>query len=773
MARRSVRNFFNILTTFSILVAFVISFSGVIVPHQEVSAAAKSNNAADGDNGSNSIGDSDVASSCQGLETETTANINVEATYNGSTVNNGASGSNGQSSNGSLTSYTGSSLRIRMSGTTTPKAANGTVHATITVNGNSVFDSTGTDGGANGVDVTYTYDIASLDSEVITTVVTTACSNVTTIVHHTYPAPENGLDLTCGVSQIVAPGTDAYYPLQAINIPTVFYYQGIDATMDSSPSGPSMADSPVSLPWNTDHLGYARIPTASLTSGQTYTLTFTARSTNPSFPGTATCQANLTVTSLPIPTANITCSTGGPSASACTIAYGASARVIWTSTNTTSCTVSPPDWTGVTGDQSTGALTATTTYTANCTGPGGSVTGSVTVTVQPAPDFAISCSPPARSIAVGSTTSFAITTTTNTGFNSPVTISEKFAPDNGNLPKIEYSNNGAVPNAVTTALVTTEGAALDAYVITFTGTAANGKTHSVDCNLTVTNLAPDAPVNVAVSNNGCGAIDISWDVNKKGAGDTPDGFRVYRRISDKYAWAQLGADIPNTGKDSYSVTDASPINGAGSNYYAVSSYNAGGESELVEPDVTPIVPTSCSGNVSASDKDLIRVQGRINQTFPAVACSGQSESVSMPNNSVFSPGDIVTFQINICNTGKSGVSGIKLHDRMSYVKASATGNPESTTIKGKPCMKEYQISDDLTEIDFTLEDLEAAPPTQVCSITYDAVVSSVDDESVYRLYRFQNFVDMIAEGREYTFSTPPYLFGVNDRDPVRNETSDN
>lgn len=67
--------------------------------------------------------------------------------------------------------------------------------------------------------------------------------------------------------------------------------------------------------------------------------------------------------------------------SAVSINSGLSANVTWTSTNASSCSVSPSNWTGTTGSQSTGALTANVAYLLTCTGSGGTATDSVTVNV--------------------------------------------------------------------------------------------------------------------------------------------------------------------------------------------------------------------------------------------------------------------------------------------------------------------------------------------------------------------------------------------------------
>ncbi len=69
---------------------------------------------------------------------------------------------------------------------------------------------------------------------------------------------------------------------------------------------------------------------------------------------------------------------------------GGSTNITWSSVNATSCTVSAPGWTGTSGNQSTGPLTSSQTYTLNCTGPGGNsapVTATVTISAAPTADI--------------------------------------------------------------------------------------------------------------------------------------------------------------------------------------------------------------------------------------------------------------------------------------------------------------------------------------------------------------------------------------------------
>jgi hypothetical protein len=92
-------------------------------------------------------------------------------------------------------------------------------------------------------------------------------------------------------------------------------------------------------------------------------------------------QQSVTVTvnqAPPAPTVNL-------SANPTSVAVNDSATLTWTSTNATSCSASG-GWSGskaTSGNQSTGALTNTTTYNLSCTGAGGSAQDSVTVSVTP------------------------------------------------------------------------------------------------------------------------------------------------------------------------------------------------------------------------------------------------------------------------------------------------------------------------------------------------------------------------------------------------------
>lgn len=109
--------------------------------------------------------------------------------------------------------------------------------------------------------------------------------------------------------------------------------------------------------------------TQTLVDGGTVTFTFNYVGAQPQNPPTADIKAN---------------GSDGP----ITITHGSSATISWTSSNASSCSISPtPPSTGgaTSGSGSTSNLTSTQTYSLSCSGPGGSASDSVTVNVGAQP----------------------------------------------------------------------------------------------------------------------------------------------------------------------------------------------------------------------------------------------------------------------------------------------------------------------------------------------------------------------------------------------------
>ncbi len=161
--------------------------------------------------------------------------------------------------------------------------------------------------------------------------------------------------------------------------------------------------------------------TGSLTTSRSYTLTCTGPG------GSASDSVTINVGSLPPPSApsvNLT-------ADSTSLAYNGSTTLRWNSVNATSCTASG-DWSGSkavpSGNQSTGNLTTTQNYTLTCTGPGGSNTDSVRVSVASNNGPAVSITSP------GNGSRYV------TGTN--VNISATATDTDGYITQVEFFDNG-------------------------------------------------------------------------------------------------------------------------------------------------------------------------------------------------------------------------------------------------------------------------------------------------------------------------------------------
>ena len=113
--------------------------------------------------------------------------------------------------------------------------------------------------------------------------------------------------------------------------------------------------------------------TGALAANTSYTLTCSGAG------GSVAQTASIAVTATPTPTLTL-------GASPTSVASGGASQLTWAATNATSCTASG-SWSGTkatSGTQSTGALTANSSYTLTCTGSGGSVAQTAAVTVTAA-----------------------------------------------------------------------------------------------------------------------------------------------------------------------------------------------------------------------------------------------------------------------------------------------------------------------------------------------------------------------------------------------------
>ncbi len=128
--------------------------------------------------------------------------------------------------------------------------------------------------------------------------------------------------------------------------------------------------------------------------------------------------------------------------------------------------------TGITSDQTYYfSVTGGSNSGGECVTTYDSVEVIVHPSTPPAPSFSLACSPATQTVDVGNSTSFSMSTTGYNTFTSGVTFGYSITPSSGTPPTVSFSNNGAVPNATTTAVVhTSNSTTAGTYTINFTGT---------------------------------------------------------------------------------------------------------------------------------------------------------------------------------------------------------------------------------------------------------------------------------------------------------------
>lgn len=136
----------------------------------------------------------------------------------------------------------------------------------------------------------------------------------------------------------------------------------------------------------------------------------------------------------------------------------------------------------------------------------------------------------------------------------------------------------------------------------------------------------------------CNTVKLTWTDTSS----NETGFYVYKNSTGNppVAGDRIATLPANTTTYTYSVPDTNPY------YYFVSAYNAGGESAKIAASNNAVASIACQANLTGSDKDITAVSGL---TFTPGACNGAYEST--PPAVKFFENALVSFRINICNTG--------------------------------------------------------------------------------------------------------------------------
>ncbi len=192
-----------------------------------------------------------------------------------------------------------------------------------------------------------------------------------------------------------------------------------------------------------------------------------------------------------------------------TILYNTTAALSWSSTNATSC-VSSGGWTGsrpTGGNASSAPLTSNTTFTIQCTGPGGTATSNVLVIVQPpVPSCTVSLAPAgALSMSPGNLTNLTATANASNGTVNEVRFSSTNATVASVTPTVDNTvtyTTGLRANALGSATVRAD-------VVMSNGSIMCSTTKAV----TVTNPPVANPTVTLTANGGSGSITIPYNTS--------------------------------------------------------------------------------------------------------------------------------------------------------------------------------------------------------------------------------------------------------------------
>ena len=476
-------------------------------------------------------------------------------------------------------------------------------------------------------------------------------------------------------------------------------------------------------------------------------------------------------------------------------------NLTWTSSNATSCLASGDNpsgtWTGSKAlnssgsGENTGKLKNNTSYTftITCTGPGGSAADSVIVSVGKAPpgDFTFSCDTATQTVTQGNSTSYTVSASNAVGgVVPPVTVTlSNVNPATGTItsPGSGSIASFTAPNNTTLIQVNTTGATPVSppnYTLTFQG-VASGVTKTCTSQLVVNSppVPPNPPLPpISAGNAICNQVTLDWTDNSL----DETGFRIYRNTSGTNPPPNgdlIGSTGPHAGTGSYTPSPAYTDNtavGGQDYYYWVSSYNASGESTrvaLTNPTSGHIFVNTCAPNLSTSDKDIISINGSPVITSPnyngGAPCSSSMEVAN--NQSAFVAKDILTFRVNVCNTGNGDTpAGVVVEDQLTSLTQPSSGwNFRYTvgcTVSGSsPVITGSAPNQKLT---FTLTS-PIVKTSGACGIIFNAQVTAPVVTQPY--YHFFNCINLTTPGITGSNSfCASGLFTKNSGTPSRQET---
>lgn len=427
--------------------------------------------------------------------------------------------------------------------------------------------------------------------------------------------------------------------------------------------------------------------------------------------------------------------------------------------------------------------TSTGLFTITFSGTDGIITKTcnvqLTVNSPPGPsDWSCSALMPQITVVQNTSGANTINTTKTGSFNSPVTLTTLSITPAADGITVSYNPNSVAPPQSIDAVVNVPAATpATPHTVTVRGVPISGTPH--ECTFIVNVQGGTGPQPVSVStdvNSVCDQVAISW--RSRGI-PTPSGFQVFRGTSTTVTDPSYTPISPLLGPIERSFVDTV---GAGAqesnNYYKVRAYNGSAWTDSTTGVLGNI--HRCGPDLSSSNKVILKVSGRNNQGFPFQICSNQLQNVVLENNALFAPDDLITFQINICNSGSGALTNVTLKDIFSRLKDAGFTLIPPMTQSTADCIKTPPVYNSTQRtIDYELKDIA---PGGICDIRFTAKIEAPPSPDS-SLYKFQNFGRIFASEISadpakyplgyYEVRTRPISFSIAGGVPVRNETAPN
>jgi len=176
-------------------------------------------------------------------------------------------------------------------------------------------------------------------------------------------------------------------------------------------------------------------------------------------------------------------------------------------------------------------------------------------------------------------------------------------------------------------------------------------------------------------------------------------------------------------------------------------------------DVVTVTVTQPTESFINADKDVTAING---SAISNTSCNGGTDSVT----TAFKSNDLVSFKINLCNSGTQDASGLTLTDTLTNLAKPTAG--WNAKYNGSPITPTESGTSPNQILTFTIPGTIAQGSTR--SLTFDAVVNP-PSPATNTIYRFQNIADISNANGDWRAATPLYIFYAGSKVPSKQEVA--